>query len=178
MSHIDDFSTNSGITEPTLYWIKSFQSNRTQCISINGSHSSLANVISGVPQGSFPGPVLFLLYINDITDTIYPNMQLFADGSIVYREIRSSADHDILQTFNKLTDCSNKWQIKFNSSKCHLLIITHKSKLSQFTSTISNQPISRVNSRPYLGIIIYCKLSWTKHVQTTASKSAQTCLLK
>ena len=98
-------------------------------------------------QGSVLGPVLFLLYINDITDTIHSNIQLFADDSIVYREIRSPADHDILQTdIKKLTDWSNKWQMKFNTSKCHLLTITHKSKPSQFTYTISNQPISRVNS--------------------------------
>ena len=69
---------------------------------------------------------------------------------------------------------SNKWQMKFNTSECHLLTITHKFKPSQFSYTISNQPVSRVNSHPCLGIIIDSKLSWTKHVQTTASKSAQT----
>ena len=79
-------------------WVKSFLSNRTQHVSINGSHSALANVTSGVPQGSVLGPVLFLLYINDITNQIQSNIRLFADDSIVYREIRSPADHHILQT--------------------------------------------------------------------------------
>ena len=93
----------------------------------------------------------------------------------IERFAHRSADHNILQTdINKLTDWSNKWQMKFNISKCHLLTITHKSKPSQFIYTISNQLISQVNSHPYLGIIIDSKLSWTKHVQTTASKSAQT----
>ena len=82
-----------GISGPTLYWVKSFLSNRTQHVSINGSHSALANVTSGVPQGSVLGPVLFLLYINDITNQIQSNIRLFADDSIVYREIRSPADH-------------------------------------------------------------------------------------
>ena len=123
-----------GISRPTLYWIKSFLSDRTQHVSINGSHSALANVTSGVPQGSVLGPVLFLLYINDITNQIQSNIRLFADDSIVYRVIRSPADHQILQTdIQMLTDWSKKWQMNFNTSKCHLLTITHKPKPSEFT---------------------------------------------
>ena len=164
-----------GISGPTLYWVKSFLSDRTQHVSINGSHSALANVTSGVPQGSVLGPVLFLLYINDITNQIQSNIRLFADDSIVYREIRSPADHQILQTdIQMLTDWSKKWQMNFNTSRCHLLTITHKPKPSEFTYTISNQSISRVNSHPYLGVTIDAKLSWSKHIQGTASKSAKT----
>ena len=128
-----------------------------------------------MPQGSVLGPVFFLLYINDITNQIQSNIRLFADDSIVYREIRSPADHQILQTdIQMLTDWSKKWQMNFNTSKCHLLTITHKPKPSEFTYTISNQPISRVNSHPYLGVTIDAKLSWSKHIQGTASKSAKT----
>ena len=162
-----------GISGPTLYWVKSFLSNRPQHVSINGSHSDLANITSGVPHGSVLGHVLFLLYIYDITNQIQSNIILFADDSIVYREIRSPAVHHILQTdTQKLTDWSNKWQMNFNTSKCHLLTITHKTKPSDFTYTIANQPISRVNSHPYLGVTIDAKLFWTKHIQSTASKSA------
>ena len=154
---------------------KSFLSNRTQHVSINGSHSALANVTSGVPRGSVLGPVIFLLYINDITNQIQSNIRLFADDSSVYMEIRSPVDHHILQTdIQKLTDWSNKWQMNFNTSKCHLLIITHKPKPSELTYTISNQPISRVKYHPYLDLTIDAKLSWTKHIQSTASKSAKT----
>ena len=82
----------------------------------------------------------------------------------LYREIRSPADHQILQTdIQMLTDWSKKWQMNFNTSQCHLLTITHKPKPSEFTYTISNQPISRVNSHPYLGVTIDAKLSWSKH---------------
>ena len=163
--------------DPHSIWVKSFLSDRTQHVSINGSHSALANVISGVPQGSVLGHVLFLLYINDITNQIQSNIILFADDSIVYREIRSPADHHILQTdIQMLTDWSKKWQMNINTLKCHLLTITHKPKPSEFTYTISNQPISRVNSHPYLGVTIDAtyKLSWSKHIQGTASKSAKT----
>ena len=132
-----------GISGPTLYWLKSFLSNRTQHVSINGSHSALANVTSGVSQGSVLGPVLFVLYINDITNRIQSNIRLFADDSIVYREIRSPADHHILQTdIQKLTDWSNKWQMNFNTSKCHLLTITHNSPLSEGGSVCVSCPLS------------------------------------
>jgi hypothetical protein len=97
----------------TLQWINSFLSNRTQTVSVNGSHSSPANVISGVPQGSVLGPVLFLLYINNITDSINSNIRLFADDSILCREIQTPKDHDVLQTdLNKLSkngQQSGKW---------------------------------------------------------------------
>ena len=162
-----------GISGPTIYWVQSFLSDRKQHVSIHGSYSALTNVTSGLPQGSVIGPVLFLLYINDITNQIQSNIILFADDSIIYREIRSPAYHHILQTdIQKLTDWSNKCQMNFNTSKCYLLI---RPKPSEFTCTISNQPISRVNHHPHiLGVTIDAKLSWSKYIQSTASKSAKT----
>ena len=151
-------STTMKSQDPHSIWVKSFLSDRTQHVSINGSHSALANVTYGVSQGAVLGPVLFLLYINDITNQIQYNIRLFAVDSIVYREIRSPADHHILQPdIQMLTDWSNKWQMNFNTSTCHLLTITHKPKPSEFTYTISNQPISRVNSHPYLGFNHRCQ---------------------
>ena len=164
------------ISGPTIHWVKSFLSDRTQHVSINGSHSALSNVTSGVSQGSVLGHVLFLLYINCITNQIQCNIRLFADDSlIVYREIRSPADHHILQTdIQMLTDWSNKWQMNVNISKCHLLTITHKPKPSEFTYTISNQPISRVNSHPYLGVTYMPNNPGASIYKSTASKSAKT----
>ena len=164
-----------GITGPTLQWINSFLSKRTETVSINGSHSSPANVISGVPQGSVLGHVLFLVYINDITDSINSNIRLFADDSILYREIQTPKDHDVLQTdLNKLSEWATKWQMNFNIAKCHLLRITQKRKTSHFTYTITNQPISQVEPHPYLGITIDSKLSWSEHIHTTTSQYART----
>ena len=71
-----------------LAWIKAFLGNRSRVVSVNGTHSSPRPVPSGVPQGSVLGPVLFLLYINDITDQIQSTMRLFADDSIVYERLR------------------------------------------------------------------------------------------
>ena len=128
-----------------------------------------------MPQGSVLGPVLLLLYINDITGSINSNIRLFADDSILYREIQTPKDHDVLQTdLNKLSEWATKWQMNFNIAKCHLLRITQKRKTSHFTYTITNQPISQVESHPYLGITIDSKLSWSKHIHTTTSQCART----
>ena len=90
--------TSYGITGNTQNWIKSFLSNRKQRVSDNGALSDITDVISGVPQGSVLGPVLYLLYINDIDGNIKSYIRLFADDSIIYRKICSKTDHEILQT--------------------------------------------------------------------------------
>ena len=76
-----------GITGHTLGWISGCLSNRTQVVSVNSSLSNSTNVTSGVPQGSVLGPTLFLLYINDIVDSIQSDVHLFADDSMIYRSI-------------------------------------------------------------------------------------------
>jgi hypothetical protein len=111
-----------GIRANTLKWIEAFLSNRSQVVSINGSHSTSKQVISGVPQGSILGPVLFLLYINDITTSIRSNIRLFADDCVLYREISNNLDNQVLQNdLNLLSTWASKWQLNFNISKCYHL---------------------------------------------------------
>jgi len=73
-----------GIRGSTQQWISSFLSDRSQCVVVNGASSSSLPVISGVPQGTVLGPLLFLLYINDISDGVSSEIHLFADDCIVY----------------------------------------------------------------------------------------------
>jgi hypothetical protein len=109
-----------GIRGTTLNWIESFLSNRLQRVVENGSQSPWT-FISGVPQGTVLGPLLFLLYINDITAGIRSDVRLFADDCILYRTIHSSSDVDILQDdINKLLLWSRTWQMSSNSKKCHI----------------------------------------------------------
>ena len=90
--------TSYGITGNTHNWITYFLSNRKQRVSVNGALSDTTDVTSGVPQGSVLGPILFLLYINDINENIQSSIRLFADDSIIYRKRNSNIDHQILQT--------------------------------------------------------------------------------
>ena len=115
-----------GITSKTLNWIEAFSS-RSQNVSVNGVHSSTISVMSGVLQGSVIGPALLLLYINDIKDNIRSSLRLFTDDSIVYRDIRSDEDSEILQQdLDTLERWAQTWQMDFNMSKCYHLTLTRK----------------------------------------------------
>ena len=81
-----------GIRGENLSWIKDFLFGRTQKVVMDGEESNACDVLSGVPQGSVLGPVLFLLYINDIITDVDSKINLFADDCALYREIKSAED--------------------------------------------------------------------------------------
>ena len=164
-----------GINNKTLGWIEAFLRNRTQSVSIYGTKSDPVEVTSGVPQGSVLGPMLFLLYINDISSNITSQMRLFADDSILYREINSPDDHRILQEdLDKLIIWAKTWQMSFNVSKCHLLSITRKRSPSTYNYHMDGEIVAKVPSSPYLGLTIDDQFRWNEHCDKTVSKANQT----
>ena len=89
-------------------------SNRKQKVIINGQESEWKSVASGIPQGSVLGPLLFVIYINDLPDSVNSPAYLFADDTKIYRKIKETADIDILQQdLSKLEEWSNTWLLKF-----------------------------------------------------------------
>ena len=107
-----------GVTRHFLHWIRAFLSDRQQRVVIRGCHSRWTRVTSGVPQGSVLGPLLFLIYINDIPEVVSSSIKIFADDTKVYRSIGSPDDLTELQRdIDSLTRCSEKWQLSFNK-KC------------------------------------------------------------
>ena len=142
-------------------------SNRKQRVSVNGALSDTTDVTSGVPQGSVVGPILFLLYINDINENIQSRIRLFADDCIIYRKINSNIDHQLLQTdLIQLEKWSDKWQMEFNISKCVHLPITNKSKPSSHQYSLFGHPLSKVASHAYLGVKLDSKLSTIQYNST------------
>jgi hypothetical protein len=172
MSKLDHY----GIRGLSANWIKAFLSNRSQVVSVNGSHSHPQPVISGVPQGTILAPVLFLLYINDISEIIKSQIRLFADDGIIYREINDDQDHVTLQEdLDNLNNWANKCrQLNFNFSKCYHLGITNKRVPETYSHVMNNQIISRVSSTKYLGITINHNLNWNKHCDIICSKANST----
>ena len=107
-----------GIRGNTHEWIKDFLSNRTQRVKINGSYSESVPVTSGVPLGSVLGPILFLIYINDMPEVITVLMKLFADDSKVYRSITDVQHVNQVQiSVDKAVTWTNIWEMLFNLKK-------------------------------------------------------------
>ena len=110
-----------GIKGNILGWIDSFLSNRTQLVAVGAAESSRSNVTSGIPQGSVLGPLLFVIYINDLPEVVDKNSHvfLFADDTKVSRQIRTDADQIILQKdIDNLKIWSDTWLLKFHPDKC------------------------------------------------------------
>ena len=102
-----------------INWIEKWLIDRRQRVVVDGEVSNWKSVLSGVPQGSVLGPILFLIYINDLDDDITSKVLKFADDTKVFRKIKSDADRQHLQDdLNKLIEWSEKWQMLFNFGKC------------------------------------------------------------
>ena len=146
-------------------WIDSFLQDRAQTVSIQGIKSSSIPAVSGEPQGSVLGPLLFLLFINDIDNDIQSSLRLFADDTILYREIWSKDDHNIIQNdIQTLFKWSQTWKLDFNV----------KTDPDKFNYTLNNDPLEHVNSHQYLGITINSNLRWNTHVSAITATATRT----
>ena len=160
-----------GIRNSTLKWIDAFLTDRTQRVAVDGEHSAIAPVTSGVPQGSVLGPVLFLAYINDLPECIDSKSRLFADDTIVYRTIDSPDDCVQLQEdLRALEKWETKWGMSFNPSKCETIHVTRKRNPIVTPYILKNEELNVTTSACYLGVSISSDLGWNNHVTKTAAK--------
>ena len=125
------------------YWLSTWLTKRSQRVVVDGYESKYAMVISGVPQGTVLGPVMFLLYINNINNNISSLLRLFADDCIIYRTIKSEQDHlQLQQDLHTVYEWSQKWQMHFNINKWVALRCCRMLSPSLFTYIHNNQPIA------------------------------------
>jgi len=162
---------NYGVGTQGLKWIESFLADRTQRVVVDGQKSDPAPVTSGVPQGSVLGPILFLVYINDMPECITSSCRLFADDTIVYREVTCEADALLLQTdLDALQRWEKKWGMSFNPTKCNTINITRKKKPLITTYMLKDEALENLKVASYLGVQIAADLSWHNQVAKVAAK--------
>ncbi len=156
-----------GIEDKVLSWIAAFLTNRRQCVNVNGTASDWTEVVSGVPQGSVIGPVLFIIFINDMPNNIQNFIALFADDAKLYGKSSSSMDRNSLQEdLSTLQQWSDKWQLSFNTDKCNTLYLG-KNNVKQSYSMVSNssvQALHETTCEKDLGILVDNTLSFDKHI--------------
>ena len=155
-----------GIKGKLLRWIEEFLTGRQQYVIVNGEKSSPGRVTSGIPQGTVLGPLLFVVYINDILENLSAEGFLFADDTKIFRAITSRDDSLNLQSdIDALEKWSKKWGMEFNRKKCHVL------SLGKFENTkhthryhLGGDEIEHVFTEKDLGITIDSELTYEEHV--------------
>ena len=164
-----------GIRGYLLQWIRSFLTNRLQRVVINGRYSPWLPVKSGVPQGSILGPLLFILYVNDIYSVIHHSKHgMFADDLSIYTEVSTTADCVLLQhDLDGIVQWSKQWQLQLNCSKCEALNVSNKRSPLLYTYTISSQPIQWSSQCRYLGVLIDSHLRWKAHCRNIVHKGSR-----
>ena len=162
-----------GIRDSLLSWVRSFLTNRQQRVVLRGHYSSWTAVVSGVPQGTVLGPILFLIYINDITRNVESQSKLFADDMKVYKALRNvHEDTQILQDdLNALEQWSPDWQLSFNTTKCEVMRISQKNDTSSPGYHLCGNRLNNVFKTKDLGIYITSNLSWSLQATKCANKA-------
>ena len=169
-------SFSYGIGGKTLKWIDSFLCFRQQRVVLNGVKSDWAPVLSGVPQGTVLGPLLFSLYINDISSDIESEIRLFADDCVCYREIKDEEDTMKLQrNIDRLGSWARKRGMRFQPVKCNVMQLTRKRiKKIHASYTLEGTDLENVESIKYLVVTITSDLRWRIHVSNICTKANRT----
>ena len=155
-----------GITGPLWLWFKNYLSSRCHFVNLDSVSSSLLPVVSGVPQGSVLGPLLFLIYVNDIPDSIFScSPYQFADDTKILKSIQSSNDSMKLQRdIDSLSEWCKKWFLTLNEDKCAAIHFSLSSINNlQSTYQINNTTVRYLSSHRDLGLMVEGNLSWSKH---------------
>ncbi|MBM6549286.1 RNA-directed DNA polymerase [Streptococcus dysgalactiae subsp. equisimilis] len=166
-----------GISEPLHSWISSYLSMRTQVVCIDGHLSQPKPVSSGVVQGSVLGPLLFLMYINDVFSTFKNGSPfLFADDlKIVYttaQDTLSSAVAAINEDLRNLERWCVSWMMKFSVPKC--MVLTYKCHLQPGTIILDNVPIPSNHIVRDLGLQYSCTFNFSEHTALQVAKAKRT----
>ena len=163
----------NGIEGKVLSWIQDFLTGREQVVRVNGELSVPKPVTSGIPQGSVLGPLLFVLYINDLPDVVKSNILLFADDTKIFHQVKSREDALLLQKdIDELQQWSDKWLLRFNTDKCHVITLGKFNNI-QYTHRYSlyDAELDHVFEEKDLGVVIDMELTFDEHITSKVKKA-------
>ena len=166
----------NGIKGLLLNILKDFLKSRKQRVVLNGQHSSWSHVLAGVPQGSILGPLLFLIYINDLSGGLNCNPKLFADDTSLFSTVYNinEATNTLNNDLNKITELLHQWKMSFNpdiSKQAHEVVFSRKRSLVSHPSlTFNNIPVAQTSSQKHLGMHLDKKLNFEEHLSKVETK--------
>ena len=161
---------NHGIDGKVLNWISNWLSGRVQRVQVKGVSSTWEMVTSGVPQGSGLGPILFLIYINDMDDEIMNQLLKFADDTKIFSIIRTDEEADNLQKdLDTLLNWTNDWQMQFNVKKCKVMHLGKQKQNHQYH--INGNQLESVKTEKDLGVTLSADLKVAQQCSNACSKA-------
>lgn len=167
------FNLKKHYLHPDVFkWITEFLSNHSQFVAINNYLSNPVLVTSGIPQGSVLGPLVFLIYINDLPSHVSSNIRMFADDCVIYRAIFDSHNQTALQKdLDNITTWCNDWLMTLNTNKCKAMSFSYSSHPIAPSYKTKNTFLENVHSYKYLGITLSNDLSWHTHISNIISSA-------
>src|SRR5664279_3672539 len=168
-----------GVGGKVLEWIRQFLTGRKQKVRIGQADSLWSAVISGVPQGSVLGPVLFICYINDLPEVVRSFIFMYADDTKLFRRVNNDTDQEELQRdLDQIVKWADKWQLRFNIDKCKTMQIGRSDNDEfQYRMSHSNSQLSKVlvatNEEKNLGVWITSNLKPSRHIAAAVNKANQ-----
>lgn len=164
----------AGISGDMLAWFKSYLSDRKQRVILPGAYSNWTYIRAGVPQGSILGPLLFLVYINDIVADIGSNIRLFADDTSVFIIVDDpvTAAHCLNSDLSKISRWAATWLVSFNPTKTEALLISRKLNRPDHPPIfMQNHLISEVDTHKHLGLFLSNDCTWHEHIKYITEKA-------
>ena len=165
-----------GVRGPLLNWIVSYLSQRKQRVVINGQSSDWGDIEAGVPQGSVLGPLLFLIYINDITKNLQSNCFLFADDSSLFQIVSDphSTSISLNRDLEEIESWSRDWLVTINAEKTESITFSTK-RIKPYHPPLfyNNTQIKEVSKHIHLGVTLTSNLSWKAHILKIYEKASK-----
>jgi len=161
-----------GLGKNIIEWLQDYLSERRQQVSVNGQNSEWHNVTSGVPQGSVIGPLMFVLYINDLPEEVESSIYLFADDTKIFKIINTEEDQTYLQRdLNKLNKWTETWLLQLHPEKCKYLHIGKNLHWQDRKYDLGGKTIERSVEEKDIGVIIDQNLTFSKHISENVKKA-------